>query len=398
MKAKFITNPYFIYSVAFSFVLLFYFFGWSELYPNLSIGLVFFFIISIIISLFFSLYFNKINYFSYSNIIYSHKQLWLITGFILLGYLFEFKYVGLVPLFAILKGSKYEYTEFGVPTFHVFIVIFNSFWAVFISHNLISSKKASLLIPYLLCLVPSILIFNRGMFLLIIASSIFVLLMSSKNLIKLAFKILILLIGLLFLFGIAGNIRVSKGKNANDLILKLGRASRSFKNSIIPKEFFWTYLYTTSPVANLQETLNKHQVSELTVEKVAVFINSDILPDFLAKRNVYLFKQREPIDQISSAFTVGSVYARSCAYFGYLGLVIMFVFGLIFNLVTIAMLNKQSIFFVSGVAILNSITFFSIFDNMFIFAGLVLQLIFPIIFGGLAIKNREKTADMPVYR
>ena len=105
MKAKFITNPYFIYSVAFSFVLLFYLFGWSELYPSLSFGLVLFFIISIIISLIFSLYFNEINYFSYSNIKYNQQQLWVITGFILIGYLFEFKYLGLIPLFAILQGS-----------------------------------------------------------------------------------------------------------------------------------------------------------------------------------------------------------------------------------------------------------------------------------------------------
>ena len=384
MKAKFITNPYFIYSLAFSFVLLFYQLAWSELYPNLSVALILFFFASIFISIIFCLYFNKINYFSYSNVTFNHKTLWLVTGFILLGNLIEFKYMGLVPLFAILQGSKYAYTDFGIPTFHVVLIVFNSFWAVFIFHNLVSSRQKNLIIPYLLCLLPSVLIFNRGNFLMIIASSIFISLMAAKKLKQLLLKVAIFSIIILFSFGIAGNIRVSKGKKtANDLILTLGRASTEFKDSPIPKEFFWAYLYTTSPIANLQQTLDKHDVTELSFEKVLIFINCEILPDFVSKRNKHLFQQREPIDQISNAFTVGSVYARSCAYFGYWGLIVMFGFIILFNILTIAMLNKNSIFFVTGIAILNSIMVFSIFDNMFTFAGLVLQLGFPLLFGFL---------------
>ena len=53
------------------------------------------------------------------------------------------------------------------------------------------------------------------------------------------------------------------------------------------------------------------------------------------------------------------------------------------------MLNKKSIFFTTGVATLNSIMLFNIFDNMFTFAGLVLQLVFPIFFG-LLLKQKNK--------
>jgi hypothetical protein len=222
------------------------------------------------------------------------------------------------------------------------------------------------------------------MFLLIIASSLFVLLMSARKILKLLFKISLFVLIVLFLFGIAGNVRVSAGSTANDIILSVGNATKEFENSPVPNEFFWGYLYITSSLANLQHTINVHRVSEVSLEKVAFFINSEIIPDFIAKRNKYLFENINRIDQIYPSFTTGTVYGRSFAYFGWWGLFAMYTYSFFFNLAVIISLTKSSNYFVSGVAILNCIMLFNIFDNMFIFSGLVLQLTYPILLGAFS--------------
>jgi oligosaccharide repeat unit polymerase len=392
MKAKLITNPYIVYSVAFMLVMLLYPLHWSLLYPDLSFSLICFLSITIVFYLIVGLVFHKANYFSYRDISFSDKNIWIWTAVILISYVIEFAYMHVVPIIAISTGADYEYTSFGVPTFHVVVVTFNSFWAVFIFHNYTSTKRRALLVPYILCLIPSILIFNRGMFLLIIASTLFVVLMSAKKLGKLLFKISVLLLIILFLFGILGNIRVTGGFSANDAILGLGHASKQFSKAPVPNEFFWAYLYTTSSLANLQETVNVHHNLGFSMGKVALFINSEIFPDFISKRNANLFRHIEPIDQISETFTVGTVYARSYAYFGWWGMAVMFLYIITFNMVVIFTLVKQSIFFVTGIAILNCIMLFNIFDNMFTFSGLVLQLTYPILFSAFS-KVRFRRLD-----
>ncbi|MDB5249670.1 MAG: hypothetical protein JWQ40_4064 [Segetibacter sp.] len=384
MKAKLIANPYIIYCFAFLFVMLLYPLRWSALYPELSTGLICFLSATIFINFFAGLIVHNTNYLSYTTIDYDKRKIWLFTALIILSYIAECLYMGVIPIYDISTGGDYDYTSFGIPTFHVVVVTFNSFWAVFIFHNMISEKKRGLIIPYILCLVPSIVIFNRAMFLLIIASSLFVLLMSAKNILTILFKIFIFLILILFLFGIAGNVRLTRGDSANDIILAVGHATDKFEKSPVPDQFFWAYLYSTSSLGNLQETINAHRVSEPSFEKAALFINSEIFPDFISKRNEYLFKHIEAIDQISASFTVGTVYARSFAYFRWWGMVAMYIYMFLFNLCVIFSLTKSSKYFVTGVAILNCVILFSIFDNMFTFSGLVLQLAYPILFGILS--------------
>jgi hypothetical protein len=214
-----------------------------------------------------------------------------------------------------------------------------------------------------------------------LASSFFVLFMSSKKLLKLIVRLTIIIIGVLFLFGLAGNVRVTGNKNVNSIILDWGQATENFRNSIIPKEFFWGYLYTTSPLANVQETINHHHITNFSLQKFGTFINRNFLPDFIWKRNVFFIRPYEHVDQISSAFTVGTVYGTSFAYMGWWGIFIMFFYILFFNLVVLLSFSKSSSFFVTGVAILDCIMLFNIFDNMFSFSGLSLQLFYPIFFG-----------------
>jgi hypothetical protein len=81
-----------------------------------------------------------------------------------------------------------------------------------------------------------------------------------------------------------------------------------------------------------------------------------------------------------NALTVSSVYAGSYVYLSWIGMVIMGIFIIIFPLFYISFLSKKSKYYVTAIAILNSLYLFLIFDNMFSFSGLSLQLLYPLIF------------------
>jgi len=66
----------------------------------------------------------------------------------------------------------------------------------------------------------------------------------------------IVVVCLLYLFGVLGTLRQSRAAHTgydNTLILKSGKASEAFTHSPIPNEFFWAYVYMASPLANLQQ-------------------------------------------------------------------------------------------------------------------------------------------------
>jgi oligosaccharide repeat unit polymerase len=384
MRAKLIVNPYIVYSISFLITILIYTFHWSDLYPHLSFELFLFLAGTASVGIIIGVLLHTTNYLSYKNVFYSPYLLWFVTILILISYLLECAYMGVIPLLAILNRTGYDYTSFGIPVFHVVVVTFSSFWTVFVFHNFVSHKKKHLFLCFFLCLFPAILIFNRGMLMMNLGSSFFVLFMSSKNIRKLILRVSVIIIAILFLFGIAGNVRVTGDQSVNTIILDWGHATNAFRNSIIPKEFFWAYLYITSPLANVQETINHHDITSFSLHKFGTFINRSFLPDFIWKRNIYFIHPYEHVDQISPAFTVGTVYGTSFAYLGWWGVGLMYLYILCFNLFVILTISKRSSFFVTGIAILDCIMLFNIFDNMFSFSGLSLQLIYPIFFGLLS--------------
>lgn len=383
-------NPWYTYVFSFSLVLLCYSLNWSELYPSLTLPLLIFLFITFIVSLVIGwrhktwFIFKKINY---------DKNLYRVTFYIYALWIMEFIYEQGIPLIKVIKGDYYDYTQFGIPTLHVFIVTFSSFFVVYLFHVYISNKKSNLLIIYLLNLLPAILIVNRGMFLINLVSCFFVyfIYFFNENLdfVKIAkkgFSIALIVLVIFFSFGAIGNLRTASqfaGNNPNldNFILEIGKAKGDFINSSIPKEFFWVYLYISSPLANLQANINDDRSLDLDLNNFIMFINTQLLPDFISKRISNLYDtEKERAMLITEELTVSSVYTGSYVYLSWLGLVIMAIFIMSFPLFYISFLSKKNKYYVTAIAILNSLYLFLIFDNMFYFSGLSLQLLYPLIF------------------
>jgi len=388
-------NPYFIHVLSFIAVIFAYLFHWSDLYPNLSVSLILFLFFTIVIALLIGSVFVKENIITFKNTATNRiHYLKHITYAILFGYFLEFLYHGTFPLLAIFTGSSLSYHEFGIPVFHVFLVTFNSFFSIYLFQVFLSETERNKKIAFLLLilnLIPSILIMNRGMLIIILMSLISVYLIKYER--KLTLKKLsgiaaILLIAL-YLFGVLGNIRVNNSYQTNtslfdsNLFLDIGGATDEFKESPIPKEFFWGYIYLTSPLANLQKTIDEFEHTEdVGIKNSFEFATTQLLPDFISKRIVPVFNINIPdAIKITPELNVSTAFAASYTTLGWVGISLYMLVIFVFAYFYILILKKyNSEYFIVGVAIMNSIFLFNIFSNMFSFTGLSFQLVYPVIF------------------
>jgi hypothetical protein len=375
-------SPFICYAISFAAALLIYLLGWSDLYPKLSAALVIFLVITIIMSVFAHIKFRSVDFKKLES-----EKLPVIgtTVFIFVLWTADFIYEGGIPLIKILFHLHYNYRLFGIPSLHVFIVTFSSFFTVYLFHLYLSKRTRLLLILYLLNLSAALLIYSRAMLFFNITGSVIVYFMSVKKIPwpRIAIATVATLV-MLFLFGMLGSLRVSREAHEsynNENFMDTGKATESFRTSTVPKEYFWTYIYVSSSLANLQYNINERPEPTVNVTTVFWTAVNEFLPDFITKR-IHTLRHTAPAKEwrIGYTFTVSTVYSRAYSYSGWLGMILMAVFLFVFPLIYRTLIDQQSDFFITGWAILCTMYFFASYDNTFRFTGLSLQLAYPILF------------------
>src|SRR6478609_9246852 len=150
-------SPYFCYAFSFSIAIVFYLLGWSKLYPHLSVALLLFLLSTIIANILLGWKITKAQSIEFKRIIFSKASVpFLITGFIYALWTLDFLYEGGIPLAKILLNQPYNYRLFGIPSLHVFIVTFSSFFTILLFHAYLSSRKKILLLLYFVNLAAAI--------------------------------------------------------------------------------------------------------------------------------------------------------------------------------------------------------------------------------------------------
>lgn len=381
-------NPYTIYIAAFGSGILFYALHWSSYYPPLQWPLIIFLIFSFGTCFLFARNVYKNHFFpSSTSPAPTQHQIIGVTLFIFFLWFIEFIYAGGIPLFLILLGKPFNYRNFGVPSLHVFVVTFSSFYTAYLFHAYLSSRKKIVLFFCLLHLSVGLLIMNRGMFLTNLSTLFFIYVLtqeSIKNIITLkrASFLFAAIIILFFLFGAMGTMRVSREiKRLYDrsLVYEIGNATPSFQKSIIPSEFFWGYIYVTSPLANLQHNILNAQ-PELNGENFLLMINNEVLPDALSKRLTARFNFPEkPNYQIADNLNASTVFSGSFTYWGWAGMIftltLLLAIPFLFRFLGLA----ESPLLITFLAMVNTLYLFLIFDNMISFTGFSFQLVYPVL-------------------
>ncbi|MBY0433069.1 MAG: hypothetical protein K2U26_03065 [Cyclobacteriaceae bacterium] len=385
-------NPFYSYAAAFLLGLLTCSLGWSKSYPPLSYTLALFILLTIAVHIVLGRRWQQLSSHWKQVALSEDKNPIIITAFIYVLWAVEFIYEGGVPLVKIMFSTPYNYRLFGVPSLHVFAVTFASFYTVYLFHLYLSTRKRLILFLYLINLVAALLIYNRGMLLLNLSSSIFLYWLSTARVTLRSFAIVsACAVVLLYFFGVLGTIRISReAKRAYDSMqfLEIGKASETFRNSIIPYEYFWAYIYMSASLANLQENIDRTPTPSLHPRAAAEMINNELLFDFISKRINKLHQYHEPVEhRIEGPFNATTIYSKSYSYLGWWGILLMAVCIIALPGLYQKLLSDTSPFFLSGIAILCTVYAFMVFDNTLRFTGLGFQLVYPILFTWMGDKN-----------
>ena len=377
MHNRILTNPYILYSIVWIFVLSVYKLQWSTFYSPLSHNLIYFILFSSLISFLIGMIMHIKKIFIYRPLLsFSIRKIRLILILLYALLFVEFIFARNIPIMGYIGlGPKMEYTEFGLPFIHVIVISGFSVICLYSYHCALSSNstrtKKNLKRYIFLSILPYILIFNRGAMIACIIGLGSLYIMSNISPVKAICKIILSGIVVLFTFGVLGNIRTDIN-DVENVILEIGGASDDFKNSRIPKEFFWGYIYVASPIGNCDYAIRQTPTVLPKITDMRDFIIFELLPELLSKRIANMLQiERQYNPLVIESLNVSTIYARPYMYLGWWGMIYMFMYIMLFITLVISVIPKGSPYYVIAIAVINVIVVQSIFDNMLTFMGVI---------------------------
>lgn len=394
LLSSFLVNPYILNGLVWLLVLTVYQMGWSKLCAPLSDELTGFMIITIVASLIIGVITfrkEKISFVKLQNISLKGVKIWMIIFYLML--FAEIAAGGGVPLLGYLSGNiLVAYDEFGIPVVHVVLVNGLSCLTLYLFYAFRSTGKGKLrkkiIIYLILGFLPFILMFNRGAIISILLGMFIISILAAKNTLRSLVKIVLGSFIILFAFGYLGNLRM--GDKLSKVIMKGGKATKEFYDSPFPDEFFWAYLYMATPLANVQNTIQKVNKTSGDTEDLENLILYEFTPEMITKQIKGNQEKDKTYKRNRSKLKVGwlnatSVYGRVYKYLGWPGMWLMFGFTILFIFLNLKILPTTSKWYIPAIATLDEIIIMNLFDNMFIFMGMIPQLI---IFVGLCYYQR----------
>lgn len=385
---KILVNPNFVYIIAFIIPFVVYSLGWSTLYPQLTGKLFLFYLFTFSVCMMLGVLMQRVRPFHYKKVPEASSNLWIIV-FMFSLYLVEIIYSRSIPLVAVLTGTfDYETYSFGIPVVHTFLISFNTFYCIYVFHQYISSGERRLLGLFLLSASPFLILMSRSSILHILLGIFFVFLFSRKSIsaglvAKSAGSVLLVL----YLFGVLGDIRT--GMNDPTYIPRSSGAKEEFLESKVPTQFYWSYLYIASPVANLQNNINYTKVPEGGFKDLVL---NECLPSFLTK---FIVPQEErEFYQINPFLNVGTIYVFSFSYLRWYGIFFMFFYFLALINFYYYILIKSDTWSVTGLAILCNVIIFANFHNTVSYSVISLQLLYPLLFSAIKYLKAKKETEL----
>jgi hypothetical protein len=329
----FIVNPFYLYVIAFSLSIIVYLFGWSSLFPKLSFELIVFFAVTFILFLITGyLYFKKKQPIS-RKLIPGPYLNDIVFSLIIVLCCINVIYMGYLPVF----DRSHNYREFGMPVIDPLFNSLSIFFSVFLFHSILKNRKKRFVFYYVIILIIQALIFRRSAIIWIIISSIFLYIIYKREI-----SLLLILTGVICLpllsycFGLYGNARSNLTKSF--VIEDLG-ASETFRKTGASYNHYMTYLYVSSPLANLQENIDKRD-QKLRHGALKEFIFYCLIPESFTIRLQKKFNLAPPSCYlISPNLIVGSFFMVGFYTMGWMGMAIMSVYLLFFILLSFVIIK-----------------------------------------------------------
>lgn len=375
-------NPFLVYVLSFSAVLGIYQLGWSEIYPSLSYDLLLFFGLTFVFALLFARLVRPLVAGTGS---YQPGLLTKYAGlFVIATFAIELVLAGGIPLYRVLKGVNFAEMESTATHLHVF-TLWSAYSTIRFADFLYSKRRFYLLEASLPVIFYALLVY-RGAAMMTLASWAFIFIIKNNGLkLKHIMMIAIATVCVFYLNGRLGDVRAPGDE------VRAGQPTLAFRESGIPRTFFWTYLYSTVAVANLQLSVDKTQSNSGTV---AEFIVSELIPDTFSRRIMQYVNHRVTSNQgnfitrdklysweqpqVAPGMNISTIFGRSYGFFGWTGPKIMFSVLSLFIVVYLLLISRSP-FRVPCLALLNTLVLFCLFNNMLVSAAIIPQLVWPLL-------------------
>lgn len=375
-----LSNPFIVYIATFGAAIALYQLGWSDIYPALSGDTLLFFsatfLSALVLAAFVSPAVDGIRHYRPGLL---PKYSWV---FIVAIFIAEVALAGGVPLLLVLRGADFYAMEASATHLHLFAL-----WSVYSTIRFADFAYSGRALYLLEALMPVIffgLFIYRGPAIICVVTWLFVMVVKHRGMkpkhlsIVLATGALVLLLN-----GVLGNARSPGGE-------MLGSPSAAFQNSGVPQTYFWSYLYATLPVANLQLSVDRIKEQQGTVEE---FLASELLPDTISKHILPMLNpaittggtliSRDqlyswPQPQVAPTLNTSSIFGRAYGFFGWTGPAIMFVFLSAFIIFYLVLISKSP-YSVPCLALLNTLVVFCLLNNMVASAAMLPLLIVAVL-------------------
>lgn len=386
-KKSSLFSPFFVYILGFLTLFLVYNLRWSDLYPEMSMGLLFFILVTCFIMTFIGILFHNKHFFEFkpSTTPVAKLKKWCV--WYLVANLIEIAYSRRIPFFTglVSDGSSDNIDSFGIPIFHVFVLGFGAFLSLMLFYKMRSDKSTirTLIFFFLLSFAAPIIIYGRGIMFMTLTGCLFIYLFSLTHIKKKVLPVILIVLLGVFLFGVLGDIRIGAsdsrfGNQKKGLsIMKIGQATKDFEDSCIPHEFMWIYIYMISPIGNLQYNIDEHKNIEYNTQAIWELFSNEMLSETIGKRVSGIEKREEFL--VIPVLNVSTVYARPYVILGWWGVILIYFYTLIYILMTLIIVSRNSEYFIVTVAILNIIIVFNLFDNMFTYGGYANVIFIPLL-------------------
>lgn len=380
----FIINPFYIFCFAFFISILFYQIGWCKIYSSLSASLILFFIAIFIL---FIITGRKIHkkplVFNDSKTKYQYLNDMIFLIIILLG-IVNILYMGYLPVL----DRTHNYKEFGMPLIDPVFNTLSIFFSVILFHQFLNTRKKRFLIYVFLILIIQIILYRRATVVWILVSSSFFYILYKQKV-----SLSILIFGIIcipfasYFFGLYGNTRSNLTRSfvLNDL-----GASETFRNSGISYNHYMTYLYLSSPLANLQKNIDQKR-TEYTNEDLKAFLFYSLIPESITLRLEKPLHLNPPSCYlISPNLIVGTFYMVSFYSLGWVGMAIMSLYLFLIILLCLLVIHRWTTFDSVTLSILCTSVSLLVFSNFLNRLDVLLMLfVYPVIFHLIYNRNRK---------
>lgn len=383
-------NPYLIAGSAFLLSILTYFLYWSGIYPDLEFPVLAFF--SFFIAGTFFLGFLLKDYFL-NSFVKAKRSLLISTCkprdsyyfVILVIYLIEVTYNGGVPILRMISGENIDYRDFSFPVIHVFFVTFTSFCSLLAFLYFLKTKKVKYGIYSFGCLLVFVSLMHRSGVLFIVLNMASIYFLYGGLNVKKMVKSFLFLFAILFLFGLAGDLRtrsqIGSDSDFNSTVLmEATDASPFLLEQKIIHPLYWSYLYLSSPLANFQSTIKEFSNKDIpSSENFIQFLLYEIFPDLLTNKITSSFDYPESYSglvRVIDFLTVGTIFGDSFALVGWLGPILLSLLFL-FTPVFICVLTPKNNLYIIQVSVCGIILSLCTFSNMLVYSTFTLHFVYP---------------------